>query len=72
MLELRDGLDLLREPIGAERGGELGAQHLDGDLAVVLEVEGKIDGRHPAGAELTLDRVPARESRGETGGVGHL
>jgi hypothetical protein len=31
-------LDLLDEPVGAEDGGQLGFQDLDGDLAVVLEV----------------------------------
>ena len=38
-------------------GGELRAQHLDGDLAAVLEVLGEIDRRHAALAELPLDAV---------------
>ena len=38
MLEPRGELDLALEPLGAERGGELGVQHLERDLAVVLVV----------------------------------
>ena len=46
-----------QEPLGAEDRGQLGLQHLDGDLAVVLAVVGEVDGRHAALAELTLDLV---------------
>ena len=43
---------------------ELGAQHLDRDLAVVPEVVREIDGRHAAGAELALDDdTDRRETR---------
>jgi len=54
---------LAQEPIGAEDGGELGAQHLERDGAVVLKIARAIDRGHPAAAELTLDRVTAREGR---------
>jgi len=63
----RRGLDLLHEPLGAEHGGELRAQHLDGDLAVVFEVLGQIDGSHAALAELTLDAVAIGEGGREAG-----
>jgi len=46
--------DLLEEPLSAERCGELGAQHLERHVAVVLQVPGEIDRGHPAGAELAL------------------
>ena len=36
-------------------------QHLDGDVAVVPEVVGEVDGRHAASAELALDAVAIRE-----------
>jgi hypothetical protein len=32
-------------------------QHLDRDVAVVLEVAGEVHGRHAAGAELAVDAV---------------
>ena len=48
MAEAGGGLDLAQEALGAERGGELGAEDLDGDLAVVLEIFGEIDGGHAA------------------------
>ena len=49
--------DLAQEPLGAERGGELGVQHLERDLAVVLEVVREVDRGHAAAAELALERV---------------
>src|SRR5439155_3511937 len=72
VLELGRGLDLPREPIAPERGGQLGAQHLDRDLAMVLDVEGKIDGRHPARAKLALYAVAAGQRLRHTlESVGH-
>jgi hypothetical protein len=38
MLEPRGEADLALEPLGAEGGGELGQQDLEGDGAVVAEV----------------------------------
>ena len=61
MLELGADLDLAGEPLGTERGGELGAEHFHRDLAVVLEVLGEIDGGHAALAELALDPVGGAE-----------
>ena len=40
-------------------------QGLDGDVAVGAEIMGEIDRRHPAGTELTLDAVTAREGSGQ-------
>ncbi len=50
---------LLPERPGAE---EFRAEDLDSDLALVLEVLRKLDGRHAAGTELALDLVLRRES----------
>jgi hypothetical protein len=36
-------------------------QDLDGDLALVLQVFGKIDRGHPAAADLRLDGVTVRK-----------
>ena len=49
------------------RGGELGPEHLDGDLAVVLEVVGEVDRGHAARAELALDAVAVREGGAQSG-----
>ena len=35
MLQRRRGLDLGEEPLGADHRGQFGAQHLEGDVAVV-------------------------------------
>ncbi|CAN5760637.1 hypothetical protein BH23GEM3_BH23GEM3_00480 [soil metagenome] len=65
MLQARCGLDLLQEAVGAEHSGEFGPQHLQRNLAVVLQILGKIDGGHTAFAESTLDAVSVGEGRGE-------
>ena len=50
-----------RPPLGAEHGGKLGAQDLEGDLALVLEILGQVDGGHAALAQLALDAVAVGE-----------
>ena len=67
VLERRGGPDLEHEPVGAEHGGELGPQHLDRHLAVVLQVVGQIDRGHAALAELALEPVAVGEGGGEAG-----
>ena len=57
------GGDLTQEALPAQRGGELGAEHLDGDLALVPEILGEVDRGHPARTELALDGVAADERR---------
>ena len=59
MLQPRRELDLAQEPLGAQAVGQLGAQHLERDRPVVPEVPGEVDRRHPAAAELALERVAA-------------
>ena len=54
-------LDLAQEPLGAQRGGELRAQDLDGDAPVVPEVVGEVHRRHAARAELSLDAIVVSE-----------
>ena len=51
-------LDLVQEPGGAHRLGQLGEQHLDRDVTVVLEIVGQEYARHPALAQLALEAVP--------------
>ena len=63
--ELRRGLRLAGEarPDGVVVG-ELGGQHLDGDVAFEPEVAGAVDDGHPAAADLVLDPVLAAERGG--------
>ena len=63
MLQPGGELDLALEALGAERGGELGMQHLERDRAVVLEVLGEVDRGHAAAAELALEAVAIGEGR---------
>ena len=63
MLEPGGHADLAQEALGAERGGELGVEHLERDRAVVLEVVREIDRGHAAAAELALEHVAVTESR---------
>ena len=66
--EPRDDLDLFQEPLGAERGGELGPQHFERDDAVMLLVIGEVDRGHAAAAKQVAELITVRESSGEVGG----
>ncbi len=55
-------LDLAEEPVGTDGGREVGAEDLQGDLAVVAEVLGQEHDGHPALAELALESVAAGEA----------
>ena len=70
MAEVRGGLDFPEEALGAECGGELGAENLDGHLAMVLEVLGEVDRGHAALAELALDAVAITQCGSEVFGAG--
>ncbi len=59
--EPRGDRDLSQEPLRADRGRDVGPQHLDRDLAAVPEVLGDVHGGHAAPAQLTLDRVAVAE-----------
>ena len=52
---------------------EFGLEHLDGDLALVLEVVREVHGRHTAGTEFAVDAVAVGQGGGGAGqGVAHL
>ncbi len=72
MLQRRGEFDLLEEALAAEDGGEFGAEHLDRDLAPVLQVLGEVDGRHATRTKLTLDAVAIGECLGEAVGLVHF
>jgi hypothetical protein len=61
VLEVGRQLDLGQEALGADHGRELGAEELESDLAVVSEILGQVDRRHPAGADLAFDPVAVGE-----------
>src|SRR5678810_410005 len=66
MLEVRRRPDLGQETLGADDGGELRLEDLDGDLPMVSEVLGEIDRSHPSLAKLALDAVAVDQRRGES------
>ena len=51
MLEAGGDLDFGEEALRAERRGELRLEHLERDVAIVLEVVSEVDRRHAALAE---------------------
>ncbi len=57
MVELRGDLDLAEESLRTQRGGQLRLEDLDGDLAAMLQVVGKIDRGHATSAEFAIDAV---------------
>src|SRR5713226_4645954 len=61
MAELGGEADLTEEALGAQHGGQLGAQDLDGHAPLVFPVLCEVDGRHPPVAQLALDRVAIGE-----------
>ena len=65
-------LDLPQEPLGADRGRQVGLQHLEGDLPLVLAVVREVDRRHPAAAEYARQRVALRQRCLQVlGDIGH-
>jgi hypothetical protein len=61
MGELGGDLGFAQEALPAERGRELGPQHLECHPTIELPIVGEIHHCHPAMAELTLDRVAVGE-----------
>ena len=62
-------IKVLHPELSAVIGGELGSEHLDGDLPLVAEVVGEVDGGHAALAELVLQPIAVGE--GMTQAVRH-
>jgi len=61
VLQPRGEPDFPKEALPPQRRGQIRVEDLEGDKTVVLQVTGEIDRRHPAAAELALDRVAAGE-----------
>ena len=66
MLEPCEDADLAGEAIRPECRRQLRAQHLHGNLAVVLQVIGEVDRGHPADPDLSLDRISRGEGASKT------
>src|SRR5690242_14711107 len=61
MLEVGRELNLGQEPLGADDGGKLGPEHLEGHPPCMTDVLGQIHGRHPACADLALEAIAVRQ-----------
>jgi hypothetical protein len=57
VVKARSDFDLLKKALFAKCGGQLGAEDLHCDLAVMFEVLGKVDRGHPARSDFSLDAV---------------
>ncbi len=66
MLEPGGEVDLTLEPLGAERGGKLWEENLEGDRTVVAKVLREVDDRHAAAPELALEGVAVGEGVAHT------
>ena len=71
MLEIRRHLDLGEKALDAQHGTKLGLQHLDGDIAIVLQIAREIDGGHTAHADLADDGVAIGDCVSQVLEVGH-
>ena len=65
MREMPGDLDFTPESFGAEGRRQVFVQDLDGDVTVLLEVTGEIDGGHSAASDLPRDAVAGRELRSQ-------
>jgi hypothetical protein len=65
MVQAGGDTDLPQEAIGAEQGGDVRSQHLQGHLAFELQVLGEPDRGHAARTELAVEAVTIGQGRGE-------
>lgn len=61
VLKIRGCLDLLHEPLGAQRRSKFRPQHLYRHLPIVFHILGEIHGGHATFTELAFDSVAIRE-----------
>ena len=66
MVKSSRDFDLTEEPLCRERLGQLGAQHLERDVAIVLAVVGEEDDGHSAAPHLARDLVAITERPAQT------
>ena len=63
MAEICGELDLSTKAVVAERGGNFGPKHLEGDVALMFHVAAEVHRRHSAVPNLSAQHVPSGESR---------
>jgi hypothetical protein len=63
VLEIGYDPDLTEESVGTERGGKLGAENLERDLALVPQVAGEVDGGHATLSQFPLQLVSVSQRR---------
>jgi hypothetical protein len=61
VLEAGRRRDLPAEALGVDRERHVAAEQLEGDRAVVPQVEGEVHGGHAAAAQLTIELVASAE-----------
>ena len=72
MLQVGGDANFAEESLVSQYLRQLGMNHLDGDMPIMLQVLGQPDGRHAAATELSLDPVVAGKRGLEPGkNVGH-
>ena len=67
MLQACGEHDLALKPLGAEHRRDLGMEQLERDRAVMLQVVGEIDRRHPAAPQLPVEAVPVSQGGTQSG-----
>src|SRR5439155_9409224 len=72
VVEAGRGFDLAQKAVWTQGRRKLGLQNLDSDRAMVLEVCGEVDCRHPTAAELALDRVTVAKGGLQSGEQVHV
>ena len=73
MVQVGGGRDLAQKALGPEGVDQLGTEHLDGDLAIMLEVMREIDRRHAACTQLAVEAVAIGQGTLKSGlEVGHV
>jgi hypothetical protein len=73
MLKVGGGADLTEEPLGADHGGELGPEQLEGDPPLVPEIVSQVHRGHAARTQLALEVIAVRQGRLESAKhIGHM
>ena len=67
MLKSGGGADLPKEPLRTEHGRQIGVEHLEGDVPVVLAVARQVHRGHSATTQLAADGVVGVERGLESG-----
>src|SRR5262245_63393051 len=66
MGEARGEVNLLQEPFGTERRGQLGAEDLQGDIAIMAEIVSEEYDSHATPPDFPYDPIPVAQRRFET------